>query len=202
MTSEDYAAFAKNYGMRPEFELCTVKNAIIDKANQKIYSEIIEWPTNGGRGLFIFGKTGTGKSLALKIKANILFEDKVFCIKNRILNDKYLQWIELQSYLDNTIRNNSFDTTNNDRVARIENETEDAEWLFIDDFGATTNTPTQVARIFKLIDARSHNRKQTFISSNLSLSEIKDYYGERIHSRLCGMCDFRKLEGPDRRTMR
>lgn len=200
MTQSDYLKYCKNFGMAPEFINFKLENATIDIINQKIYSTVVSWPLTG-KGFYLQGNTGTGKSFAMKIKANILLEEKIKIINNRVDDNRYPQWINLCDYVIETSRNNSFDTTNDDRASKIEYDTENADWLFIDDFGATTNTPTVIAKIFKLLDARSQNGKQTFISSNLTMDDVRSFYGERAYSRVCGMTEFLRLEGPDRRRV-
>ena len=40
---------------------------------------------------------------------------------------------------------------------------------------------------------------RTHITTNLSVSQLKERYGERVFSRLKGMCHWLTLTGPDRR---
>lgn len=201
MTHENYLKYCKNFGMIPEFEKFTVENAIIDSFNQKIYSQIVDWPTTG-IGFYLQGPPGTGKTFALALKANLLFKEKIRTIVNRMSDHRYPQWINLCDYVVDTSRNNSFDTTHDDKAEKIESDAENADWLFVDDFGATTQTPTVLAKVFKLLDARAQNGKQTFISSNFDMNEVRNFYGDRVYSRACGITDFIKLEGPDRRRAR
>lgn len=198
MTHDDYIKFAHCFGMRPEFEKCTIENTRVTSSNKASLEKIISWPTKG-KGLFIFGDTGTGKSHALKIKANILVADKIDSIVKREYYPQFPQWIELTNYLKELMPNGSFDKTRAAQIDSYVNDVENAEWLFIDDFGATTKSDWSIDQVFKLIDARVMNQKQTFISSNLAPRDIENFYGARISSRIFELCSFINMAGEDQR---
>jgi len=73
--------------------------------------------------------------------------------------------------------------------------------LCIDDLGNTKPTEWNIQALDSLFNTRynNHNKLRTYISSNWGLPEIADILGERIASRIEGMCKIIKLTGKDRR---
>ena len=72
--------------------------------------------------------------------------------------------------------------------------------LYIDDIGSEKTTDYVRSSLFLLIDRRYNQMKaRTLITSNLSLNEIAEQQGQRIASRITGMCRVVKLTGSDRR---
>lgn len=71
--------------------------------------------------------------------------------------------------------------------------------LVIDDLGAAGNSAWKESSLYTIISNRELNEKQTIITSNYPLLEMKDTIGERTYSRILSMCDFFELTGNDRR---
>jgi DNA replication protein DnaC len=69
--------------------------------------------------------------------------------------------------------------------------------LIIDDFGVEKQTEWVIDTFYKIINERYNNNLPVFISTNLNVKEIKDYFGERVLSRLYGMCNFFTFKGKD-----
>ena len=70
-----------------------------------------------------------------------------------------------------------------------------ADFLFIDDFGfggeteMVNNYGVKSFPINDIIEKRYDSGKLTVFTTNLSGKQIEAHYGERIHSRLCEMCN-------------
>ncbi len=78
--------------------------------------------------------------------------------------------------------------------------------LVIDDLG-TEQTYKNVTQeyLFAVLNERLTNGKKTFISTNLSLENLKDKYDNRIFSRLIQQSDdnlITMLESKDKRTIK
>ena len=71
--------------------------------------------------------------------------------------------------------------------------------LFLDDLGGEKQTEWSVDIIYRLLNHRLENKKPTYIASNLSLKELADKYGDRVASRIAGMCEVIKVDGEDKR---
>jgi DNA replication protein DnaC len=72
-------------------------------------------------------------------------------------------------------------------------------FLVLDDLGAEKASEFTVASLSVILDRRIREGLPTVVTTNLTLGEIGDAFGERISSRLCEFClislsapDFRK----------
>ena len=73
----------------------------------------------------------------------------------------------------------------------------DVDLLIIDDLGTEFITALSVSELFRIINTRILGEKSTIISTNLSLSDIKKTYSERILSRIMGHFTQLKFYGED-----
>ena len=71
--------------------------------------------------------------------------------------------------------------------------------LILDDLGAEKTTDWALQSLYIIVNKRLSEEKQTIITSNLSLDELKEKLGDRIASRIAGMCKVMQLKGKDRR---
>jgi DNA replication protein DnaC len=78
----------------------------------------------------------------------------------------------------------------------------DIEYLYIDDLGAEKMTEWGLQTLYLIIDGRNTNMKPTYISSNLSISEIGECYSPRIMSRISEACYQINMQGADKRLKR
>ena len=76
----------------------------------------------------------------------------------------------------------------------------DCPLLILDDLGAEKTTEWVLQTLYIILNNRYSNLKRTIITSNLSLDELRDKIGDRIASRIAGMCKIVKLTGKDRRV--
>lgn len=75
----------------------------------------------------------------------------------------------------------------------------DADLLIIDDLGTEFVNTFSTLELFNVINTRLLNKKKTVISTNLSPSQLKETYSERISSRLFGHYQFIYFYGKDLR---
>lgn len=71
--------------------------------------------------------------------------------------------------------------------------------LFIDDIGAAKHTDWTEELSYRLINTRYQECRPTIFTSNVSPGQLTAALGERIASRLVGMCTRVSLKGDDRR---
>ncbi|MCK5610599.1 ATP-binding protein [Candidatus Pacearchaeota archaeon] len=136
--------------------------------------------------LVLSGKTGRGKThLAV---ASLLYMMKKY------ENGKplFLSAPELFVELRDRIKNNVTEQSIIDRYLRV-------PLLLIDDLGVETTTDRSVETFYSIVDGRSRSNNQLIITSELTLREIGEIYGDRLASRLCGMGEYLRIEGDDYR---
>lgn len=80
--------------------------------------------------------------------------------------------------------------------------TGECDFLIIDDLGTEFTSSFTVSCLYSLINDRLLHRKPTIISTNLSLTEIRGHYSERIFSRICDSYMIYTIYGEDIRFAR
>lgn len=135
-------------------------------------------------GLLLWGGVGTGKSFMVGCIANALIEQEVaVCMTNfaRIMNEL-----------------NSAFAGRNEVVGRLCSY----PLLVIDDFGMERGTEYALEQIYNIIDSRYRSRKPLIITTNLTLTELKnpqDTAHARIYDRLLELCTPIACTGPSMR---
>lgn len=76
------------------------------------------------------------------------------------------------------------------------------DFLIIDDLGTELTNNFTASCLYTLINDRLLRRKATIISTNLSLTELREHYSERIFSRLCDSSLIYNIYGEDIRFAR
>ena len=139
----------------------------------------------GGIGLLLYGDVGTGKTYLAA------------CIANALLNQGVsVKWLTAMQIVERSC---------------FYSESEYAEYirsitapdlLIIDDLGTEVGNTYTNSKLFYVINERMLKKKSTIISTNLSLSEIRDSYSERIFSRITSSYTILKVFGSDIRMMK
>ena len=123
-------------------------------------------------GLLLWGDVGTGKSYFAACIANALFELGVSVRMTNfsaILNDLF-----------------SCDDKN-----EYINKLNESSLLIIDDLGIERDTEYALEQVYNIIDARYKSNKPLIVTTNLSLTELKnpvDTAHKRIYDRVLEMC--------------
>ena len=105
----------------------------------------------------------------------------------------FLSAPELFVELRDRIKNNVTEQSIIDRYLRT-------PLLVVDDLGVETKTDRSVETFYSIIDGRSRSNRQIIITSELTIKEIGEIYGDRLASRLCGMGEYLRFEGDDYRV--
>jgi hypothetical protein len=71
--------------------------------------------------------------------------------------------------------------------------------LIMDDLGVEKTSKWSMQALYSIIDRRYRDERQTLVTSNLTLNEIAEKVGDRIASRIAGMCKVVEIKGADRR---
>jgi DNA replication protein DnaC len=137
-----------------------------------------------GRGLWLTGGCGTGKTVLAMIVAKAAIDTgRTVAIYScprllSVIRDS----IERGGVLDFL-----------DRLA-------EADLLQIDDLGAEHRTEWVLEQLYTIVNARYEDERSTIVTSNLGRDELADQLGERIVSRLEGCCEVLPFYGPDHRA--
>ena len=94
---------------------------------------------------------------------------------------------------------NTFKDKSEQSETEIINNLSEANILILDDLGAEKSSEFALQSLYVIIDQRYSEIRPTIITSNLSLGEIAEKVGDRIASRIAGMCKVIELKGKDRR---
>lgn len=160
------------------------KDVWLDNCDKRIIDHFSKPDLVKGKiGLYLYGNCGTGKTYSLYAiyknfrlcKLNCEIENTVELLRlfKKDFNDKFSNNFEY--YLEYT------------------------GVLFIDDIGAEKNSEFVDETLYHLINTRYEKKLVTFFTSNLSLKELAEKNGDRLVSRIAGMCEILKLEGKDKR---
>ena len=162
------------------------RNASLSGFSAEILSSV-----KSKKSLFIHGKCGTGKTyLAAAIAREELAKDR--------RADVYMIDIDdLLSEIKSTFSANggNAEETEQELVERYAT----VETLCLDDIGAEKVTDWSASVLRRIINKRDGGEMRTIFTSNYSLDELTERLGDRIASRISGMCEVIFLAGSDRR---
>lgn len=206
MEDEDKLLAVQTIGLRYE------PRFVIDTDNKSCYLNLVKWlvcdrtmvclnpitkaktPGVLSKGIYLFGQTGTGKSLAIRIISDLA----------GVLGLKYQQcgrqanliWpiYRTDEIVDMYIHGNSLTDIKREPIVCFHDlGSEPTEALYM-------GTRMNVMR--NILEQRADNKGTlTIITSNYPphSDEIKKLYGDRVESRLCDMTNLLVLKGSDRR---
>jgi DNA replication protein DnaC len=140
-----------------------------------------------GRGLWLFGDTGTGKTtLAMLISKAALEAGKTVAIYS------------LPKLLARIRRTYDSEPGGDSYLSLFEQLTT-VDLLHIDDLGAEKRSDWVLEQLYALVNERYEGERSTLITTNLPHPELEEQIGSRTVSRLAQMCDEVEVRGEDRR---
>ena len=137
--------------------------------------------------LLLFGGTGVGKTHISKAIAKKVAENGFDVI--------YMSAPDLFTSLEK-------ERFNQETVSEDMNSIVKCELLVIDDLGAEFTTSFTVSAFYNIINTRLLSDLPTIITANLSPSELKQRYSDRIASRLIGCYEHLRFLGNDIRILK
>lgn len=158
-----------------------LRNATFENADgqnaavmEKLQRYVSKWPEMREKniGLLLYGDVGTGKSYGAACIANALIAQRIPAFMSNfsgILNSMGATF-EKNTYIASLMR---------------------YPLLILDDFGIERNTEYSLEQIFAVIDSRYRTGKPLIVTTNLSMSDLKnsaDTAHRRIYDRLLEMC--------------
>jgi DNA replication protein DnaC len=150
------------------------------------YVEDIAANLDAGRGLWLMGDVGTGKTtLAMLISKTALEAGRSVAIYSlpRLL-------AELRKTFDEDSDRSFLELL--DRLAAV-------DLLHVDDLGAERTSPWVIEQLYSIVNSRYEEQRSMVVTTNLQREDLVEQIGERTVSRLTEMCDELPLFGHDRR---
>ena len=142
----------------------------------------------GRRGMFLWGAPGCGKTF---VAATVLNEH----IEATRTAGVFANVPKLMAVLRVALQSQP----NRDHLARLR----ETPCLVLDDIGVEKPTDFVLEAIYGLVDDWTVNERFRFVvTSNLNPTELANRVGDRIVSRLVGLCDVIEMSGEDRRLRR
>ena len=148
--------------------------------------------------LLIGGSVGTGKTwLATAVFKHILWNVQAVNSKQ-----KMFIWITFNELM-RSIQGTYSDKTKSTEEAII--PFKNASCLLIDDFGdmdegESSNDKRSI--VYEIIDARNSNERNTILTTNLELPEMKNKWGSRVFERVAEMSMYIPMKGDNMRQER
>jgi DNA replication protein DnaC len=140
-----------------------------------------------GRGLWLFGDTGTGKTtLAMLISKAALEAGKTVAIYS------------LPKLLARIRRTYDSEPGGDSYLSFFERLTS-VDLLHIDDLGAEKRSDWVLEQLYALVNERYEAQRSILITTNLPPPELAEQIGSRTVSRLTQICDEVEVRGEDRR---
>jgi DNA replication protein DnaC len=151
------------------------------------YVDELDKRLEGGRGLWLFGDTGTGKTtLAMLVSKAALEAGHSVAIYS------------LPKLLARIRRTYDAEPGGDSYLAFFERLTA-VDLLHIDDLGAEKRSDWVLEQLYALINERYEAQRSVMVTTNLPHEELEEQIGSRTVSRLSQICDEVPLFGADRR---
>jgi DNA replication protein DnaC len=152
------------------------------------YTEDIDANLDAGRGLWLMGDTGTGKTtLAMLISKQVLAGGRAVAIYS------------LPKLLARIRRTYDAEPGGESYLALFEQLTS-VDLLHIDDLGAEKRSDWVLEQLYALINERYEAQRSILVTTNLDQAALEDQIGPRTVSRLVEICgDPLPLFGDDKR---
>lgn len=141
-------------------------------------------------GLIFFGKAGTGKThLAIAIAR--------FVIEQKQIPARVARTVELLGDIRQTF--NEHDGYRAENEAELIHKCASVSLLVLDDLGAEKVSDWVREVLYRIIDERWLEQKPMIVTTNFNLKELEERIGERIISRIAGMCVQVEMQNRDYR---
>ncbi|QIN77208.1 cell division protein ZapE [Rubrobacter marinus] len=139
-----------------------------------------------GRGLYLCGDVGTGKThLAVAIMTELIRRRRVPSL-----------FVTVPEFLDNL--RGAYNDPGRD-IDEWMDAVKNADLLVLDDLGAEKPNAWVRERLFVVVNHRYREALPTIFTSNIGPKDLAEQLGDRTASRIIAMCEWVALEGEDYR---
>jgi DNA replication protein DnaC len=141
-----------------------------------------------GRGVWLFGEVGTGKTTLAMLVAKAALEaghSVAIYSMPRLLNE---------------IRR-TYDEGSDSSYIQLLDRLSEVDLLHIDDVGAEKSSDWVLEQLYAIVNARYEAQRSMTITTNLSYEDLVEQIGHRTVSRLVEMCEQIPLLGRDQRPV-
>jgi DNA replication protein DnaC len=154
----------------------------------RAYVRNVDANLDAGRGLWLFGEVGTGKTtLAMLVAKAALDAGRSVAIYSmpRLLNE---------------IRR-TYDDASDSSYLQLLDRLAEVDLLHVDDVGAERSSPWVLEQLYAIVNTRYEAERSMTVTTNLGLDELIEQIGERTVSRLKEMCEAIPIHGEDQRPV-
>lgn len=151
-----------------------------------------------GNSFLVTGTVGTGKTRLL-VETMVAWAFTRYFLKNPMQDPDAFFINENFKTVANVLRQIKDDFDAPEHKQSIVEKMIKQEVLFLDDLGSEKASEWVKEQLYIVINERYNWVKPVFITTNLTLQEIAQNYGDRLASRLYEMAEQVKLNGVDRR---
>ena len=137
--------------------------------------------------LFLFGKTGLGKTHISLALAQTVAKKGFYTVAGSVA--LLMKSIEAETFS----RENDMESLRN---------LLECDLLILDDLGSEFDTSFNQSTLYAIIDGRLSSGRPTVISTNLSMQDLLKRYGDRIVSRITALCEPLGFAGNDIRQIK
>lgn len=141
---------------------------------KKLYSKMQDWCDSDFKKniIYIGGDTGVGKTHLMS------------CIANRLIQKGKLVTLTTSFGMNQDFMK-SYSLRNSDEGEAVLDKYLNSEILFIDDLGTELRRKDVTENyLYLVLNERKVKKLPTVITSNLTLEDVRDYYDERVFSRI------------------
>jgi DNA replication protein DnaC len=152
------------------------------------YIRTLEANLAEGRGLWLFGEVGTGKTTLAMLVAKAALEaghSVAIYSMPRLLNE---------------IRR-TYDEGSDSSYIQLLDRLAEVDLLHIDDVGAEKSSAWVLEQLYAIVNARYEAQRSMTITTNLAHEELVEQIGQRTVSRLVEICERLPLLGSDHRPV-